>query len=231
MRNLFLVCFSLVFTSVLGQSPRNLFQEGGGRVVLNKSSEIIGNDFIYDDWNKGLVVLDDSIFSVQDYLRYDVLLDRVLLKNMNNLEEIIEIDDNTLTGFSIIEHKNNIKHDFVSLKKINFLNEANNGFYEIVFNLQNTNYFIKKNLKEIYDPNKSKGTQIINNEPLKYEDKVIYYIKNGEELYVKVRLKKNDVLAVLNNNKSLVENYIKANKIKFSKEADVMKLVNYYYSL
>jgi len=39
---------------------------------------------------------------------------------MKNLEEIIEITDNSITGFSILERKNRTKHDSVKLSNTVF---------------------------------------------------------------------------------------------------------------
>ncbi|WP_299523909.1 hypothetical protein, partial [uncultured Lutibacter sp.] len=160
----------------------------------------------------------------------DAYKDRVLIKYAENLDEIIEITDRTLTGFSILEDSQ-LKHDFVKLNSSNFKGEATGGFYEIVFNLQKTNYFIKKNAKIVFDPNRSKGSQTENNFPLEFQDKITYYIKNADGLYTKVRLRKKDIMPVLDNHSKNLMSFIKAKKINFSKEDDVMKLVNYYYSL
>ena len=184
---------------------------GGEQVIIEANNNIKGNDFIFDEWNKGILVLNDSIFSKHEYIRYDAYNDRVLVNYTN---KVIEIDDNSLTSFSIFENKSNVKHDFVKLRRLNFKNEMPSGFYEVVFNVENTNYFIKKNIKFIYDPNRSKGSQTINNYPLEYKDKKVYYIKNNEGLYVKVRLKKNDIMGILTKNESLLNNYIKLKKVK-----------------
>lgn len=190
-----------------------------------------GHDFVYNEWNRGMLVLNDSVFSKQDYLKYDALNDRVLIKSSNNSNEIMNITDRTLTGFSILDVTKNLKHDFVKLNGAHFKDNAASGFYEIIFNLSNTNYFIKKNKKIIFDPNRSKGTMAINNLPLEYKDNNSYYIKNSEGLYANVRLNKKSIKSVLTKNILKVNEFIKINKIKFKSEQDVMKLVNYYYSI
>lgn len=200
-------------------------------LIIRRSSEIKGNDYIYNEWNLGMLVLNDSIFSKQEHLKYDVYNDRVCIKYSDNLDEIIEITDRSLTGFSILEGDSRLKHDFVKLNSSNFTGEANTGFYEIVFNIQNTNYFIKKNAKIVFDPNRSKGSQTENNFPLEYQDKTTYYLKNDKGLYKEVRLKEKDIMPILKHNTKALSSYIEAYDIRFNKEEDVMKLVNYYYSL
>jgi hypothetical protein len=232
MKKIFYFVVSLLFCNVFSQNPlQNSPIYGGEQVIIDVNSNIKGNDFIYDEWNKGVLVLNDSVFSKQDAIRYNAYKDRVLIKLK---AAVIEIDDKSLTGFSIIENKRNLKHDFVKLKNINFISgysDSASGYYEIIFNVENLNYFIKKNKKEIFDPNRSKGSQTINNYPLEYKDITEYFIKNKEGLYVKVRLKRKDISAFLSQNKHLVNNYIKLKKIKFNKESDVVKLINYYYSI
>lgn len=231
MKRFIYVSLLLTVTTVFSQNGDNLVKEDRGNVIITQNNEIKGKVFIYDEWNKGMLVLNDSVFSVQDYLKYDALKDLVFIKSQNNISEVIEINDKSLTGFSILEKERNIKHDFVKLYNKNFAGEAEDGFYEIVFNVENTNYFIKRTTKIIYDPNRSKGTQTINNFPLEYQDKITYYIKNKDGLYEAIRLKKKDINTVLNQHSNLVDAFVKSNKINYSKESDVAKLVNYYYSL
>ncbi|MDO9273987.1 MAG: hypothetical protein Q7T92_00375 [Lutibacter sp.] len=231
MKRFIFVGFLVSFTAIFSQNGDNLQKEDRGNIIIKQNNEIKGKDYLYDEWNKGMLVLNDSVFSMQDYLKYDALKDRVLIKNKNNIAEVIEINDKSLTGFSIIENYRNIKHDFVRLNKKSFKDVAENGFYELVSNLQNTNYFIKRSAKILFDPNRSKGSQTINNYPLEYQDKLTYYIKNKDGLYVEVALKKKEIIAVLNLYTNDLETYAKTNKINYSKESDVMRLVNYYFSL
>jgi len=232
MKSIFSIALVLLINNVFAQNIDYLSQQDHyGRIVILQNNEIKGKDFVYDEWNGGMLVLNDSVFSKQDYLKYDVYKNRVLIKNNKNLDEIIEIADKSLTGFSIFEGNHNLKHDFVKLKSNAFKSDGKNGFYEIVYNSQNTNYFIKKHTKIIFDPNRSKGSQTFNNFPLEYHDNTTYYLKNVDGLYAKVRLKKKDIKPLLPKHTKALDSYIKANKINFSKENDVVKLVNYYYSL
>ena len=231
MKSIKFLFFVLMCSISAAQNPLSLFQEGGGRIILEQKNEYKGNLYVYDEWNKGMLVLNDSIFSVQDYLKYDAYNDRVLIKNMKNLDEIIEIYDNSLTGFSILDPVNNMKHDFVKLNAAKFEDKVEGKYFEIVFNIEKTNYFLKRTSKILYDPSKSKGTQPINAIPLEYRDIVTYYLKNEKELYVEVKLNKKDIMAVLNKHTNVIANYIKKNKVSFKKESNILKLVNFYYSL
>lgn len=231
MKRFIYVSLFLTITTLFSQNGDNLVKEDRGNVIITLNNEIKGKNYVYDEWNKGMLVLNDSVFSVQDYLKYDALKDRVFIKSHNNISEVIEINDKSLTGFSILEKDGNIKHDFVKLQRKYFTGDAENGFYEMVFNLQSTNYFIKRTTKIIYDPNRSKGAQTINNYPLEYQDKITYYIKNKDGLYEAIRLKKKEITSILYQYPNKIAAFVKMNKINYSKEIDVAKLVNYYYSL
>ncbi|MCF6180787.1 hypothetical protein [Lutibacter sp.] len=231
-----IVLLSLVFSFTQLFSQQNnqvintdyLSKVDRGNVIITKNPNIKGSPFLFKVWNSGMLVLNDSVFSKQDYLKYDAYKDELFIKNKG---EIIEILDNDVTGFSVLDYNKKLKHYFVKLLSNNFKEKGKDGFYEIVSNLQNTNYLIKKDGKIIYDPNRSKGSQTINNYPLEFRDAITYYIKNDKGLYVKVRLNKRDIKAVLNKHNKLVNNFIKTNRIKFSKERDIVRLANYYYSL
>ncbi|MEM7380819.1 MAG: hypothetical protein AAF361_06415 [Bacteroidota bacterium] len=67
--------------------------------------------------------------------------------------------------------------------------------------------------------------------PPTYIDISTYYIKTGEEPAERVRLKKKDIVSVLKNKKTEVVAYIKDEKLNMSKEADVIRLLNYYNTL
>lgn len=229
MKNSFFIFLILVSFVVRGQrqTPESLLNGNRKAKILDKSN-IKGAYFVYGKWNVGELVLNDSVISNQDYLRYDAYENKIFIKKR---EDVIEINDNSLVGFSIIERKKNIKHDFVKLQKKDFKNNGEVWFYEIVFNDQNSNYVLKKNVKIVYDPNINKSTQFINDEPLEFKDKSKYFIMNNKGLYVLVRLNKKEIKAILTNHAKLVDSFIKKNRIKFRREEDVVKLVNYYYSL
>lgn len=234
MKKMLLLVLVLNFTPIFSQHNEQsintdyLSNANRGNIILTKNSNVKGQPFLFNRWNQGMLVINDSIFSKQDYLQYDAYKNELFIKNKG---EIIEILDNNVTGFFIIDKQKNLKHDFVKLNSNNFIEGDKSDFYEIVSNLKNRNYLIKKVSKVIYDPNRSKGSQTVNNYPLEFRNSITYYIKNDNGLYVKVRLKKRDIKAILDKHKVLLNNFIKNNRIKFGKEKDVVKLANYYYSL
>jgi len=225
---LFIVCFSSLFAQ---NSPDNLYREYKAWIDIKDTEGVQGTRFIYGEWNQGMLVLNDSLFFMQDYLAYDAYNAKILIKKEENSATVFEVYDFNLTGFSIIENTSKLKHDFVYLQTKHFKDQKAKGYFEIIKNSYNTNYFIKKIQKVIYDPNKSKGTAAINNIPKEYKEEFTYFLKNANGLYVEVRLKKKEIMGVLTEHTTKIKTYIKTKKIRFNKENQVADLINYYYSL
>lgn len=228
---LLIVCSFLYGTVFSQNSPDNLYKEYKAWIDIKDTEGIQGTKFMYGDWNQGMLVLSDSLFFRQNYLTYDALGGKILIKKEENSETVFEVNDINLTGFSIFESQNNVKHDFVSLHSNYFSDQKSSGYFEIVKNRYQTNYLIKNTQKVIYDPNRSKGTAAINNYPLEYKDETTYYLKGEDGLYVEVVLKKKVILQVFAKHETKLKSYIKAKKINFSNELQVADLANYYYSL
>lgn len=88
---------SLLYCNGFSQIPlKNSLIYGGEQVIIEANNNIKGTNFNYDDWSSGILVLNDSIFSKHEYIRYNAYNDRVLVNHTN---KVIEIDDNSLMGF------------------------------------------------------------------------------------------------------------------------------------
>jgi len=228
---LFLLCALLSLES-FGQNPSdNLYNECKAWIDIKDTKGVQGSEFLYGDWNRGVLVLNDSLFFMQNALAYNAFNSKIFIKKEDTKETVFEVNDASLTSFSIIENNTRIKHDFVRLLKKDFKEGNSMGYFEIINNRFNTNYLIKNPKIVIYDPNKSKGTAAINNYPLEFKEEVTYYIKDEANLYVEVNLRKKDIMPFLKLYPSKINSYIKSKKISFNDEQEVGQLVNYYYSL
>jgi len=148
MRYLFYLVFVFCFSSVFAQNaPDNLYREYKAWIDIKDTEGIQGTKFMYGDWNQGMLVLSDSLFFRQNYLAYDAQEGKILIKKEENSATVFEVNDINLTGFSIIENQNNVKHDFVSLSSKHFKDQNSHGYYEIVNNVYKTNYLIKNTKK------------------------------------------------------------------------------------
>jgi hypothetical protein len=212
-------------------SPDNLYKEYKAWIDIKDTKGVQGTKFLYGTWNKGMLVLNDSLFFMQNNLAYDAYDAKIFIKQENTAETVFEVNDVSLTGFSIFDETNQ-KHDFVKLNHTNFkTTTAIEAYYEILNNSYKTNYFIKSTVIVLFDPNKSKGTAAINNYPLEFKEAVNYYIKETNNLYVEVKLRKKEILKLLTKHTDKIDQFIKTKNISFNNELQVAELVNYYYSL
>ncbi|PWA09871.1 hypothetical protein [Flavobacterium laiguense] len=86
-------------------------------------------------------------------------------------------------------------------------------------------YFSIITKKAIHDP-----LTLENIAAAEYGQNVTYYLSvKGEE--IKIRLSKNDILHELNDKKEAVKEYVNVNKLSFSSEEDVCKILKYYDSI
>lgn len=191
-----------------------------------------GTPYLYDNWREGYIVISDSIISHQDALQLNLINGNLIIGAGRNKETGVIITDKAVTGFAINEENNINPHIFAKIKSSKF-EESNRStkFYEVISNLERTNYLIKEQRKYLFDPNKSRGYQTQNSIPQEYKIRKSYYIKNKSGKYVKTKLSKKAILKNLGDKGSELKAYISSKKINFSKEHDVVKVLNYYYSL
>lgn len=70
-----------------------------------------------------------------------------------------------------------------------------------------------------------------NYEPPTYQDISAYYIINGEDIAIKTRLNKKQILKHLDKNTSQIRKFISNQKLNLKKETDVIRLIDYYNTL
>jgi len=67
----------LFFLTVFSKNTDNVTNiEESGRIIIKKNSVIKGNDFIYDEWNRGMLVLNDTVF--QNKIIYNMMLIKIV---------------------------------------------------------------------------------------------------------------------------------------------------------
>ncbi|PHR72581.1 MAG: hypothetical protein COA67_04855 [Lutibacter sp.] len=210
------------------------FQKAGNTPIrINFKPGHIGTPYLYNNWKTGYVIINDSIISSQKKIQFNQETGELIIgsKNQNG----IVITDKSVTGFAIDKGDNITsinRHVFAKINSAQFENSnGTSAFYEVVSNLEQTNYLIKDVKKYLFDPNKSRGYQTQNSIPQEYKEKVSYFVKNKSGKYIKTKLRKKNVLKILNDKNSEVNAFILSNKINFSKEHDVVRVLNYYHKL
>jgi len=197
---------------------------------INYKTENEGNPYLYDEWKKGYLVINDTVISKQDKLQMDLEKGELIVGMGEGRGTII--DDKSITGFAINKPDNINKHFYVRLEPSQFEDkDRTSHFYEVISNLEKTNYLVKEVQKYLYDPNRSRGYQTENSLPMEWKKRTYYFIKNSSGEYIKTKLNKKAVLKVLSDKNKEVKSYVASNKINLKKEHDIVKLLNYYHSL
>jgi len=227
--------FLLLPALIFAQNVNNLQNDVANRATndgirINYKTEDKGNPYLYDEWKEGYLIINDSVVSPQKKMQVD-LQKGELIVGLGSERGMI-IDDKSITGFAINDAKNTGKHFYVRLEPSQFEDlDRDSHFYELVSRAGKTNYLIKDVQRYLYDPNKSRGYQTENSLPMEWKTRTRYYIKNGNDIYVRTKLSKKSILKILADKSSEVKKYASSNKISFKKENDVEQLLSYYHSI
>ncbi|MDO7170715.1 hypothetical protein [Mariniflexile sp. AS56] len=183
---------------------------GGGSIDsnLNKGDVVEGSTFLFEDWNNRARVYcsDQRILDVEN-INFDLKTGKFASKISKDSIFIFE------NVFKIkIQNRN-----FVTLKKI---------FYESIYTSSSHDFVLLKQFILKTEPELHKITNTIIG-PGKYKIEYKYHIyKNGD--MVKLNLNKKHVLEVMGSIKPLVLKHVKNNKLSYTKEGDVIKILQYF---
>ncbi|AOW21824.1 hypothetical protein [Urechidicola croceus] len=107
-------------------------------------------------------------------------------------------------------------------------NTEENKIYQVIyegdsFSLLRMDKFVKSEIKNALNPTEVKVhfSKISN-----------YYSVNGEkQKMVKIKLNKKSILSLFDDKSKVIKDFVKKNKLSFSKEKDLSRILNYYESL
>lgn len=231
---LLLLLFLPIFSFAQEDRTYNYFGErNSDQIRINYKAGTKGSPYLYNNWKEGYVVINDSIISSQDAIQFDMTKGDLIIGAGKNKQTGVILTDNSITGFAIVKDVNSgSKHFFAKINPNQFKESGiDRKYFEVISNLENSNFLIKEEKKYLYDPNKSRGYQTQNSIPQEYKTRTYYYIKDKSGKYVKTKLSKGAILKRLSDKKSELKSYISAKKINFNKEQDVARLMNYYHTL
>ncbi len=204
--------------------------EGSREVSIDYAPGVKGSPYLYEQWKEGYLVINDTVISPQKALQMD-LVNGELIVALDGETGMI-IDDKDITGFAINKDNSVNRHYFVRLEPSVFEDtDKASRFYEVISNLSKTNYLIKDVQKYLFDPNRSKGYQTQNSIPQEYKERTYHYIKTRSGKYVKTKLSKKSILNLLDDKSSEIKSFVSSNKINFKNEHDIVKVLDYYYTL
>ncbi|MCK4663599.1 MAG: hypothetical protein KAT68_12085 [Bacteroidales bacterium] len=207
-----------LFSNVFSQQVIDLTDIFEGSLVnieiKQENKKIDGTPYFNKEWEKGTVkFLNGNEYRVK-FFKYDVNLERLLFLKDDVTYYIPnkgEIEKFTIGTSNFVY----IKYDDKNIK----------AFFEVLSNGEKIK--LLKKYKCVYVEGK-KGDGIAPAINDKYSINKSYYIKIANEPAIKFKVKKDDVLQLMSDNKELVEEYIKKNKLKFKNENDLAKIFDFY---
>lgn len=190
-----------------------------GKVWKNMYRRINGDQFLFADYFLDGTITANGRTYKNLKIKYDIYSDEVLIPI--DIEEIVQINKEIIDSFSI-SYENRVYHfkkiDDDSLKKTNDFN----GYFRVLYKEKSALYL---QYRKHISPNitdKSDGDFIEMNKVFFLEDGFVYPI-----------LSENDLINALKIDKILLKNYLRSNKLKYSKKNPerLVPLIRYYDSI
>ena len=178
-----------------------------------------GNPYLDENFIEGVMVVDDTIRVRNFPLRYNLFKQNMEFISKDEIYYII----------------NPFRVNYLEFDKKKFLyicyadkGDDFNGYFEVLEEGKCDLYrrYTCRLEEGYYNKALSAGDR-----SYKYVKFEHYYMSKDNEPAVKIKAKKGSLFKIMTENKDEIDNYIKENKLKLSKEEDLIKLVNYYNSL
>ncbi len=176
----------------------------GSQYIMYNSLEN-EHPFLFEDWKDGWVVYNGVSYNNVQVL-YDIRYDQVVIENFSGVH--LQLIRENISSFSIGSRK------FVRI--IN--SKIQDGFYEILGNTTT----------KVYAKRKKKFIETLKNTEIhrEFEEKSTVFI-NSKGSYFSIK-KKSELLKVLGDKKEILQKFIKAKKLKFRSENDIIMTVAFY---
>jgi hypothetical protein len=241
MKYIFLTLFIATFGLLTAQKPevnygkltRNdwgSILKGNQPMALKKNNdvELRGSPFIYDTYEKGIIIVDDSLRSQTDFkVKFNAEDNEIWILNEKNNE--LTLTDQRITGFDLI-----MSNDTHTYKKILLPDLKTNPkrFAEVLF--EGTNFALVKLTEKTFEASNlvDKGLVQTGRNYDAYLTTVSYYIFTAKKVYKKIALKKNDIyrvdLQLVEKHREAINKFCKEQQISNPlEEVDAIDLVEY----
>lgn len=175
-----------------------------------KYSDIQGSPYYYKSFAPAKLADNPEIINI----RYNTLLDSVELLNGTDVYELPR-------------SSNFPKFTFTTTNEVLVRVDTGNDFSGYFFELVNGKNRLLKKVKVRFDPEVPAPNTLISGTPARFAPlDPVYFIQTGNQ-DIQVPKKTEELLVNFTDNKDAVVSFIKSNKIKLNKEADLIKLVQF----
>ena len=203
----------------------------GNQPLMTKKSdnvELRGTPFVYDTYQKGVVIVSDSLHSQTDFkLKLNAEDNEIWI--MNEKKEELVLTDKRITGLDLI-----VANDTHSFRKVILpdVKTNPNRFVEVLYG--GTNFTLIKHTEKLFEAANAvdKGVAIIGRNYDSYITTISYYILTAKKVFKKIALKKSDIykadLALVEKNRDAINAFCKEQKISNPlEEEDAVDLVEF----
>lgn len=187
--------------------------------VFDKGIKYQGSPYLDKKFVVGKVILNNSKI-INTELRYNAYSDNFEFYNKDVIVSLLKIDGT----------KVELAGKIFVLKSLKSEKSTSKNYYQKLTDKGRLNLY-KKYYKKFIDAKKAKSSYS-SDKPAKFELVTSYLIeKQGNEGLQLLQLKKKAIFLLMKDKESDIKKYFKSEKLKLSKEKDIVKLFNYYNSL
>lgn len=184
---------------------------------------IKGSPFIFEDWQDGAVLQNDSILYKGLSLKYDAYKDELLYLNTRNNTPMV-MDKNDITSFTLAGSDISSSKVFVKIPY-----DGKKVFMQLIYEGKKID-FLKQYVKMLREAD----YQGAYNADRPYDefvegDSYFLRLKSGE--MEKIKLNRNNIIKSFPDKQQELKSYAKKNDMKLNNEQDVIKLIKYYKTL
>ncbi len=215
------ILYVALFLASITSQAQYMQDVNGKPLTSGKYVDVVGTPYLFENWTKGEVTLDNGKNHKDLDLKYDQIEGIVFFKGKNGAD----------LGFttpvkSFILYPNNAAMSFILVPEIKEKEAEKDPYFEVLSDGKKVK-LLKKTMKVIREGN-SYGSATVTK---KFSENIAYYLLKADGTYTKIKKDKKSIAGALSDKSAEVEQYIKDNKTNFKEDSSVAAVVGYYNTL
>lgn len=219
-----LVLLALISVNTYSQATLYVgenFMNNYRNVVINTSKNISGENITGTPFTTDVFVLGKVIGYKNNYLlRYDAFNDQMLAKRKD--DRVVIVNKETITEVTFNDGTKYVVFDYT------FDGAKKNGYLEVLLSNSVISLFKKEVIN--FRPAQKPATGYDQPKPPAFKKARDRYLISNKKGEINSFIKKKDFLNFFPDKKTDIEKFIKSNKIKLTKEKDLISLIKYVNS-
>ncbi|GGG89813.1 hypothetical protein GCM10011416_02910 [Polaribacter pacificus] len=190
-----------------------------------------GHPFLKSDWYEGNFVKNDGTTSDKMLINYQIVDNFLTVMKMEGGEKIfLKINNDDYKGF-VIKDKDNKVFIYKKIEGNLFDSKKKEDKFYLMSNPPKSTIVIEST-KTYKDPNASGWSSSTNTTKRgEYKSSTTAYVLNKDNKYVKVKYSTSSIAKAFSDKKKEIKAFIKKQNIKIDDAADLIPIVDYYYSI